>query len=259
MAEHKSENELYEKDKDNKHHSSEHDAHKSGSEASSLKPFLVLTIVILAAFVAVNQYLINTVTSVSATATSSQAQGAPATGATNSDLVAIEAQILPKGIPAVYGSELGISYDDVDINNAQKANALIAKLVALDDPNPKNSLTSEQLKRFLDIGNQIGCEYCCGLGVMVTADGGRPCSCQHSWSMRGIAQYLIKNHPDMTNDQILEEVGKWKTLFFPDNIGQKALVLKQQGIELSYTNLASIKYKDIEKGSASGARQVGGC
>ncbi|MFZ3077861.1 MAG: hypothetical protein WA139_05365, partial [Candidatus Aenigmatarchaeota archaeon] len=177
----------------------------------------------------------------------------------SSDLAAIEAQILPKGVPTVYGAELGISYDDVDINNAQKANALIAKLVALDDPNPKNSLTADQLKRFVEIGNMIGCEYCCGLGVMVTADGGRPCGCQHSWAMRGIAQYLIKNHSDMTNDQILEEVAKWKTLFFPDNIGQKALVLKQQGIELSYINLASSKYKDVEKGSTSGARQVGGC
>jgi hypothetical protein len=259
LTEHKNENESHEKAEHKEHHSPEHGNEaqkKSGSEASSLKPFLTLMVVILVAFVAVNQYLIGTMTSVSAIAAGSQ--GAPAAGAA-SDLAAIEAQILPRGVPAVYGAELGISYDDVDINNAQKANALIAKLVALDDPNPKSSLTADQLKRFLDIGNQIGCEYCCSLGVMVTADGGRPCGCQHSWAMRGIAQYLIKKHPEMTNAQILEEIGKWKTLFFPDNIGQKALMLKQQGIELSYTNLASIKYKDIEKGTASGARQVGGC
>lgn len=225
---------------------------------SFVKPVHILLVIILAAFVALNQYMIFGMTSVSA-ATAATQISAPAAGAANADLAAIEAQIMPTGVPAVYGAELGISYDDVDINNAQKANALIAKLVALDDPNPKNSLTADQLKRFLDIGNQIGCEYCCGLGVMVTADGSRPCGCQHSWAMRGIAQYLIKNHPEMTNDQILTEVAKWKILFFPDNIGQKALVLKQQGIELSYINLASIKYKDIEKGTASGARQVGGC
>jgi len=239
---------------------SENVEEKAEASPSFIKPFLIVMIVMLAGFVILNQYLINGMVSVSAASSTTQnAAPAAAAVATNSDLAAIEAQILPKGVPAVYGAELGISYDDVDINNQQKANALIAKLVALDDPNPKNSLTADQLKRFLYIGNQIGCEYCCGLGTMVTADGGRPCGCQHSWSMRGIAQYLIKNHPEMTNDQILTEVAKWKTLFFPDNIGQKALVLKQKGIELNYINLASIKYKDIEKGSTSGARQVGGC
>ncbi len=230
---------------------------KAEASPSALKPFLIIMVVILAGFVALNQYLISSMTSVSAVSSPSQNAAPVSTG--SAELAAIEAQILPTGAPAVYGAELGIRYDDVDINNQQKANALIAKLVALDDPNPKNSLTADQLKRFMAIGNQIGCEYCCGLGVMVAADGGRPCGCQHSWAMRGVAQYLIKNHPEMTNDQILEEVGKWKTLFFPDNIGQKALVLKEKGIELNYINLASSKYKDIEKGTTGGARQVGGC
>lgn len=230
---------------------------KAEASASIFKPYLVLMVVVLAGFVILNQYMINSMTSFSAA--SSATQVAAAAGAGSAELDAIEAQILPKGVPAIYGAELGIRYDDVDINDQQKANALIEKLVALDDPNPKNSLTAGQLKRFLDIGNQIGCEYCCGLGVMVTKDGGRPCSCQHSWAMRGIAQYLIKKHPEMADDKILEEVAKWKTLFFPDNIGQKALVLKQQGIELSYINLASSKYQGIESGSAGGARQVGGC
>jgi len=257
MPEHKDENKSA-KNENAEHERREGVEEKAEASPSFIKPYLIVMIILLAGFVVLNQYMINGMTSVSATATSSQGASAAAV-ATNSDLAAIEAQILPKGVPAIYGAELGISYDDVDINNAQKANALIAKLVALDDPNPKNSLTADQLKRFLDIGNQIGCEYCCGLGVMVTKDGGRPCECQHSWSMRGIAQYLIKNHPDMTNDQILTEVAKWKTLFFPDNIGQKALVLKEKGIELNYINLASSKYKDIEKGTASGARQVGGC
>lgn len=257
MPEHKDENKSLEKAESK---SAEHEAIEEKAEVSPsfIRPFFIVMIVILAGFVVLNQYLINSMTF---SAVSSPTQTAPAATASagNAKLNAIEAQILPKGVPAVYGSELGISYDDVDINNAQKANAVIAKLVALDDPNPKNSLTAGQLKRFLDIGNQIGCEYCCGLGVMVTKDGGRPCGCQHSWAMRGIAQYLIKKHPEMTDDEILTEVGKWKTLFFPDNIGQKALVLKQQGIELSYINLASSKYQGIESGSAGGARQVGGC
>ncbi len=229
---------------------------KAEISPSTLRPFLLIMVVVLAGFVILNQYLINSMVFVSAAGTATQ-NAAPTIS--NAELLAIEAQILPKGVPAVYGSELGIRYDDVDINDQKKANALIDKLAALDDPNPKNSMTADQLKRFVAIGNMIGCEYCCGLGVMVRADGSRPCSCLHSYAMRGVAQYLIKNHPEMTDDQILEEVGKWKTLFFPDNIGQKALVLKEKGIELNYINLASNKYKDIESGSAGGARQVGGC
>lgn len=258
MPEHKDENKPAEKAESK---SAEHETIEEKAEVSPsfIKPFLIVMIVILAGFVVLNQYLINGMTSFSAVSSATQTAPAAAASTGSAELNAIEAQILPKGVPAVYGAELGISYDDLDVNNLQKSNALIAKLVALDNPNPKNSLTTDQLKRFIAIGNQIGCEYCCGLGVMVTADGGRPCGCQHSWAMRGIAQYLIKNHPEMTDNQILTEVAKWKTLFFPDNIGQKALVLKQQGIELSYINLASSKYMNIEKGSASGARTAGGC
>ena len=74
------------------------------------------------------------------------------------------------------------------------------------------------------------------------------------------SKYLLQNHPEMTNDQILEELGKWKTLFFPSTLAQKALVLKEKGIELNYINLASNKYRGIEKGEVqSGSSMVGGC
>ena len=39
---------------------------------------------------------------------------------------------------------------------------------------------------------------------------------------------------------------------------QKAGVLKQKGIEFNYINLASNKYRGIEKG-ATGGSMVGGC
>lgn len=237
----------------------EHESSGRGkSDSFAFGPYFALMIVLLAGFVILNQYLISSMDFSSAA--SSPAQNAPASSGSK-ELDAMEAQILPKGVPPIYGEEIGIRYDDIDINDAAKTDAAMKKLIAFDDPNPKisNSLTDSQLKRFLDIGNRIGCEYCCGLGSMVTKDGGRPCSCLHSWAMRGVAQYLLKSHPEMTDDQILEEVGKWKTLFFPDNIGQKALVLKQKGIELTYINLASNKYQGIESGSTSGARQAGSC
>jgi|GEM_PF-3624792 len=70
---------------------------KAEASPSFIKPYLIVMIILLAGFVVLNQYLINGMTSVSATATSSQAAPAAAAG-TNSELAAIEAQILPKGV-----------------------------------------------------------------------------------------------------------------------------------------------------------------
>lgn len=70
--------------------------------------------------------------------------------------------------------------------------------------------------------------------------------------MRGVAKYLIKNHGAEYSDlAILEELGKWKTLFFPDNVGQKAALFKANDIELNYINLASNKYRGAEQQLAS--------
>ena len=76
--------------------------------------------------------------------------------------------------------------------------------------------------------------------------------------MRGLAKYLLTQHPDVSDDLILEELGKWKVLFFPTIHEQKAQVLKEKGIEMNYINLASNKYRGIEKG-AEGGSMVGGC
>ena len=68
--------------------------------------------------------------------------------------------------------------------------------------------------------------------------------------MRGIAKYLIKNHPaEFTDERILEELSKWKILFFPSQMAAKAQVLKSKGIELNYINLASNKYLVVENGN----------
>jgi len=70
---------------------------------------------------------------------------------------------------------------------------------------------------------------------------------------------LLKHGNEYSDDQILEELGKWKTLFFPGNIQAKAEILKQKGIELNYINLASNKYRGIEQGQSSSGAMVGGC
>src|SRR3989338_1285836 len=167
-------------------------------------------------------------------------------------------EIIPKGVPEVYGKELGVSYDDVSPNNPGLADATIQKLFEYED----KQLTQEQMNRYIKIGSSISCEYCCGAKAIIFSNGERACGCAHSYSMRGLAKYLLINHPDMSDDEILSELGKWKVLFFPGIHEQKAKVLESKGIDSKdYINLASNKYRGIEQGqtSGSGGAMVGGC
>ena len=164
--------------------------------------------------------------------------------------------VIPKGIPKIYGGELGISYDDISASDPKKADEGIKKLGSLDE---QINLNGKDLERYILVVSKISCEYCCGADSIITNDGKPSCGCAHSFAMRGLAKYLIKYHnSEVTDDEILEELGKWKTLFFPGKIKQKAGILKEKSIELSYINLASNKYRGIEKEKGSG-EMVGGC
>ena len=164
--------------------------------------------------------------------------------------------IIPKGIPDIYGKELGISYDDVSIKDPEKADSTIKKL-ALFDVNL--NLEGDTLQRYTLITNSISCEYCCGAQSITFPDGQPACGCAHSFAMRGLAKYLLTEHPEMSDNAILEELGKWKTLFFPDVMNAKASVLNDQDIELNYINIASNKYRGAEKGNSAQGNMVGGC
>lgn len=165
-------------------------------------------------------------------------------------------EIIPRGIPEVYGKELGVSYDDVSPNNPALADKTIATLAQYEG----KQLTGEALKRYITIGSSISCEYCCGAEAIIFSNGERACGCAHSYAMRGLAKYLLTKYPDMTDDQILSELGKWKVLFFPGVHEQKAQVLKANGIDATdYINLASNKYRGAEQGQTQGGSMVGGC
>ena len=86
--------------------------------------------------------------------------------------------------------------------------------------------------------------------------------------MRGLAKYMLINHPDVSDAEILSEMGKWKVLFFPGVHQQKAAALETQGIDYKdYINLASNLYRGAENevstssSSSSGgsSQMVGGC
>lgn len=165
-------------------------------------------------------------------------------------------EIIPKGVPAVYGNELGVSYNDVSPNDPRLADSTIKKLSQYEDM----ELSGEELDRYIKIGSSISCEYCCGAKAIIFSNGERACGCAHSYAMRGLAKYLLTNHPEMSDAEILSELGKWKVLFFPGIHEQKAQVLEANGIDSTdYINLASNAYRGIEQGQASGGDMVGGC
>ena len=174
--------------------------------------------------------------------------------------------VLPKGAPDVYGGELGVSYNDVSASNPQLADATMKKLAKYEDM----QLNKEQMERYVKIGSSIACEYCCGAKTLVFSNGERACGCAHSYAMRGLAKYLLTKHSDMTDEQILNELGKWKVLFFPGVHEKKAEVLKASGIDytdknVGYIYLASNMYRGAENqatasaAGSGGSQMVGGC
>ena len=169
-------------------------------------------------------------------------------------------EIIPQGVPAIYGEELGIRYDDVSATDPKKADETINLLGNIDRV---ETLEGAELERYIDIlykqYNGIACEYCCGARSVIFSNGEPACGCAHSYAMRGLAKYLIKYHGnEITDEEILTEVGKWKTLFFPGILEGKAQAMKSSGIQVDYINLTTNQYRGIEQGKASGS-MVGGC
>lgn len=121
----------------------------------------------------------------------------------------IKESFIPSGTPAVYGQELGLSFDAV-----QDAIDKVAPL-DLTYGQEKITLTGTDLERYIKIGSQTSCEYCCGATTLVFEDGSAACGCAHSQMMRGLAAYLIKNHPEFSDEQILKELNTWKITYFP--------------------------------------------
>jgi len=135
---------------------------------------------------------------------------------------------ISKGVPKVYGEELGVSFDQV-----QEAINVMRQFDPTYGKDKKIVLTGKDLDRYIDIGLKIACEYCCGVKTLVNKNGKAACGCAHSWAMRGLAAYLIQNHgSEYTNDQILRELARWKGLFFPKQMIKK---MSEQLVSGKYT------------------------
>lgn len=123
-------------------------------------------------------------------------------------------KLIARGIPPVYGAELDVSFDN--------AAAAIPVLSRYEQEARPEKLSGEALARYIDIGSRISCEFCCTARTLVFSDGRKACACAHSEAMRGIMAYLLTEHPDMSNQEVYNEVAKWKSAFFPGPTVQKA-------------------------------------
>ncbi len=173
---------------------------------------------------------------------------------------ALLADIIPTGVPSVYGSELDISYDDVSPYDPESANQTIEILSQIDRT---VELSGSQLDRYIDIlyrqHGGMSCEFCCGAQSIIFENGEPACACEHSFAMRGLTKYLITEHgQDLSDEEILTEVGKWKVLFFPDIHAQKASVMKEIGLTPDYIGLTSNTNRGLEEG-VSGGGMIGDC
>ncbi len=123
----------------------------------------------------------------------------------------IKAAFIPTGVPDIYGAELNVSFDQVQdaINKVRVFGPTYG------EEEQKIVLTGADLERYKKLGASIACEYCCGVKTLTKEDGSAACGCAHSIMMRGLAAYLIKNHPEISDKSILEELVKWKVTYFP--------------------------------------------
>ena len=234
-------------------------AEKNETKNETKKPSNTMMLLLMSALVVLllfNQYQMNTLSgklaaggSAGSAALTAAAVGgaspAPSGGAASgssgssgsTDLQAIINEVIPTGTPAVYGPELGVSFD--------KPIESITILVNIDRTVSHTSLTADQLKRYVRVGTSISCEYCCGAQTLVFPDGSMACGCEHSFAMRGLAKYLITKHgSEYTDEQVLGELARWKALFFPQQTVEKELALRGSSQPNSVADLP---------------QQVGGC
>ncbi len=122
----------------------------------------------------------------------------------------IRAEVIPTGVPGVYGQELGVSFDQVQpaINVMSKFDPTYGK--------EKIVLQGADLERYVRVGMATACLYCCQARTLVQPNGTAACGCDHSQAMRGLAAYIITNHPDAYSDEeLVNELNRWRAVYFP--------------------------------------------
>ncbi len=124
------------------------------------------------------------------------------------------AAMFPTGTPD-YGQALGVNFDEPINSLTTLSNMYRGLKVEVEKNKP------DAFKRFMALASKpvgISCEYCCGVGpVGIDKKGNSACGCQHNPALLSVALYLTA-YTDYSDAEILREVMRWKTLFFPKNM-----------------------------------------
>ena len=226
-------------------------------ELNKRNAMMVLFVALATIILLVNQWQIMAISDLTGKGSSGTSKGTKLNVKLSGDVVqdAIKA-VIPTGTPS-YGPEIGVSFDD-------PVNSLNA-LAKLDSTLPTSSLSEAEKARFVNIGTKIACEFCCGAQAVVDQNGRSLCGCSHAASFRGLSKYLIKNHPtEWTDDEILLELTRWKSLYYPKNMVEKAVAALQNNLDLTP---AVLNDRDLLKKISAGDKtsigdpptMVGGC
>jgi len=171
--------------------------------------------------VAYNQFALMGITGkMTAQDTTTQQDTAPKTTVKYNSLALQQAieQVIPRGVPENYGKELGIDYEKPE--EALNIMAALDGDLYEDGKIKFSDLSVDAQKRYIDMGMSVACEFCCGAQTMVFSDGQPSCGCAHSAAMRGLMKYLLIN-TGMTNEQIMDEVLKVKSISFPQQMVER--------------------------------------
>lgn len=123
--------------------------------------------------------------------------------------------VLPSGTPEYSGVMGGISFDDPinSLNYLSRWYDIIKNDVKQNNP--------KVWQRYLNLAaapRGISCEFCCGVGPQgIDENGESRCGCQHNPALQAVTLGLMKN-TDYSDAEILREVMRWKTLFFPKDM-----------------------------------------
>jgi hypothetical protein len=133
--------------------------------------------------------------------------------ATEQDAIAV---MIAQGTPD-YGEDLGVTFDDpvTSLETLARLYEPLKAQVKQDDP--------EAFARFITLASEpkgISCEFCCGIGPIGADKAGESrCGCSHNPGVLSVALYLSA-YTDYNDAEIIREVMRWKTLWFPrDMIG----------------------------------------
>ena len=216
---------------------SKHIIHKTHKRVSIITKPIIILIILVAVIILFNQFQIYRISGMATSSLQNSGSGAVSLSSGNKDLADIDLAglkstghtiqavfslggldgggvmgvMFPTGTPD-YGKELGVSYDEPIDSLATLARMYRGLMAEVQQNNP------EGWQRFMNLALKpvgISCEHWCGVGpIGIRKDGSSACGCQHNPALLSVALYLSA-YTDYTDGEILREVMKWKTLFFP--------------------------------------------